>query len=449
VSLVKRRDLLRAGLGAATALIGSDHLVGADAFAMGRVPVGGTIELRIPWSTDRLDPHDLHDPLAAFFGAAIADPVYGRAANGRVYPTLADGMPFVEGDQTVVKLRPDLQTARGLALGGRDLAWSITRARKKGAAALLAGVDPFVRSDPDEPLIARFGTIDPARLAWLLSSPLCALLPVGFQPSRPDGTGALKATCSSSRLVLQRNDSAARGPSFLSEIVVRRAGDLAASLRAFESGQDDLGWLGRGFHRDRRGSRPFDYGTVGWVVLVTGAQAGRFAKPGMAQRLADGVPVGRLHVGLRGRSGVGRGVDWEGGPASLLYDAGDGHLGVIAEAVAAKLSSKGNEITARGLSRARFRSARKANKLALALDVVRHPGPVPSPEALALTTADGLATGRAFGAKLFAGGKRTPPPLHVGVLGELGVHGGVASSVLLAPHESGHGIDWGASYRHP
>lgn len=438
---MRRRRLLLGGLALSLGTV-------EQAFAMGRVPVGGEVELRIPWSTARLDPHDLHDPLAAFFGSAVADPVYGRAANGRVYPTLADGMPFVEGDQTVVRLRPELQSARGRALSGRDLAWSITRARKAGAAALLGGLDPFVRSDPEAPLLARFGTIEPARLAWLLTSPLCALLPVGFDPSKPDGTGAFKASCSSSRLVLERNDSAARGPAFLSRIVVRRAGDLADSLRAFESGQDDLGWLGRGFHRDRQGSRAFDYGEAGWVVLVTGRQAGRFAAPGMAQRLADGVPIGRLHVGLSGRSGVGRGVSWEGGSASLIYDATHGHLAVVAEAVAAKLSSKGHDVTARGLSRARFRSARKADKFALALDVVRHPGPVPSPRAMALTTADRLEIGRDFGAKLFADAKHAPPPLRVGVLGALGVHGGVARSVLLAPHASGRGIAWGASYRH-
>ena len=41
------------------------------AAAMGRVPVGGTLRLRVPWDTSSLDPHDLYDPLAALFGSAI------------------------------------------------------------------------------------------------------------------------------------------------------------------------------------------------------------------------------------------------------------------------------------------------------------------------------------------------------------------------------------------
>lgn len=437
---MRRRALLQSALAVAA-------LEATEASAMGRVPIGGTIELRVPWSTERLDPHDLNDPLAAFFAGAIADPVYGRAPNGRVYPTLADGMPFVEEDQTVVRLRPDLRSARGVALSGRDLAWSVARAQREGAAALLAGIDAMaIRSDPKAPLVARFGTIDPARLAWLLTSPLCALLPVGYQASQPDGTGAFRATVNSDRLILDRNDNASRGPAYLSRIVVRRARELADSLRAFESGQDDLGWLGRGFHRDRQGSRPFDYREAGWVVLVTGKQAGRFAAPGMAQRLANGVPTGRLHVGLRGRAGVGSGVSWDGGEASLLFDAGHGHMAEIAKAVAAKLSSKGHEVTARGLSRARFRSTLKADKHALALDVVRHPGSVPSPQAMALATAAGI--GRQFGTQFWDGKVKTPPPLTLGVLGALGIHGGVAASVLLAPDESGRGVSWGDSYEH-
>jgi peptide/nickel transport system substrate-binding protein len=422
-------------------------LLAGPASAMGRVPVGGRVRMRLPWATGRLDPHDLHDPLAAFFGAAIADPVYARQANGRVYPTLADGMPELRDDQTVVRLRPDLRSARGLALSGRDLAWSISRARKRGAAGLLAGLDPFINSDAEDPLVAKFGKVDPARLALLLSSPLCALLPVGFDATRPDGTGAFRATCSSSELRLMRNDNASRGPAFLDRVIVARARDLTDSLRAFEGGQDDLGWLGQGFHRDRPKSRPFDYRHAGWVVLVTGPEAGRFAAPGMAQRLANAAGASRLHVGLRGGGGGG-GDKWDAGPASLLYDAGSGHLAAIAEAVAQKLSTRGSTITPRGLSRARLRSARKANKLALALDIVRDPGAVPSGKLIAMATADRPDLGRTVGRDAVLGRLKKVPALRIGVLGELGVHGGIVRALLLAPSSSGRGIDWGASYSH-
>ncbi|HZO14032.1 MAG TPA: hypothetical protein VFB62_12260, partial [Polyangiaceae bacterium] len=98
---MRRRQLLGALAG----------LWSADALAMGRVPIGGKLELSLPWSTVRIDPHDLFDPLAAIFGTMIFDPVYGRDANGHVFPTLADGMPRVEDGQTVVRLRAGLRSA--------------------------------------------------------------------------------------------------------------------------------------------------------------------------------------------------------------------------------------------------------------------------------------------------------------------------------------------------
>ncbi len=64
------RRLLLGGAAAAAALLAAD-----PAAALGRVPIGGTLRMQLAWSTRRLDPHDLFDPLAALFGTAIAAPV--------------------------------------------------------------------------------------------------------------------------------------------------------------------------------------------------------------------------------------------------------------------------------------------------------------------------------------------------------------------------------------
>lgn len=438
---ISRRMLLAAGA-----------LAPLDALAMGRVPTGGKLELRVPYATTRIDPHDLFDPLAAFFGSAMADTVYARDPRGAVYPALADGMPVVEGDQTVVRLRQGLRSGRGKAIGGRDLAWSVTRARKMGAAGLFARVTPFVRSDKEQPLIARFGEIDPKVLALLLTSPLLALLPVGYDPSNPDGTGAFIASPSSRGLELVRSPNASRGPSQLERVNARPARDLADSLRAFEAGADDVGWQGMGFYGPRPKARRFDYHDVGWVVLVTGTAAGAFYPPGMAQRLADAVPVESLHVGLSGRPGVSGGTPWSGGAASLLFDGSQPHLKEIADVVAAKMSGTGGQITPRPISRAALRRRRASQGFALAIDVVRHPGAVPAGELIALATADGVERGKDIALKppkkRFGVAHTLTQTLHVGVLGGLSAQGGIVAEAMLAPDKSGHGIDWGASYRH-
>jgi len=382
----------RAMLGGCFGLAATAALPDA-ARALGRVPIGGTIRMRVPWGTRRIDPHDLFDPLAAIFGAAFADTVYARDQRGHVYPTLADGMPFVEGDQTIVRLRPGLRSGRGMAMGGRDLAWSVARARKRGAVGLLAPLTPWVRSDKDRPLIARFGPVEPGKLALLLTSPLLAMLPVGFSATAPDGTGPFVASCSASRLELVRNRNASRGPAFLERVLVSSARDLADSLRAFESGQDDVGWLGLGFHRNRADSRKFDYRDAGWVVLATGRRAGSFGAPGVAQQLANSIPIERLHVGLRRRVGIGSATQWGGGPATLIFDGSSGHMKEIAEAAAVKLSQPGHEITPTPVSRALLRRARSGGGFALALDVVRDLRTGSAGAHIALATADRPALG--------------------------------------------------------
>src|SRR5262249_34943893 len=78
------------------------------AAAMGRTPLGGRIACHVPWPTGALDPHDLRDPMAALFGAAVFDTLYALDANGLPYPTLTTGLPVREAGETVVHLREGL-----------------------------------------------------------------------------------------------------------------------------------------------------------------------------------------------------------------------------------------------------------------------------------------------------------------------------------------------------
>jgi len=443
----------RALLGAAAAAWALRRLPAAQ--AMGRVPIGGELRLRVPWSTRTLDPHDGRSALAAFFSHAIADPVFALDANAKAYPTLAEGMPRIIAGETCVRLRAGLRTAHGKAVNGHDLVWSLARARSMGAAGWLAAVGTSARPSAEDPLLVRFGSVDPELLASVLASPIVALLPEGFSARAPDATGAFVSVLSAAELELGRNPLAARGASFLDRVVVQSAPDLADSLRAFEAGHDDLGWLGLGLYGDRPGARRFDYGEVGWVVLATGKAADRFAAPGGAQQLANAVPIEQLsHLGLRPRRGLGAGASWSPGPASVLVDETEPHLGLVAKSVASELSRPGHELTAAPTPPEELARALETREFALAVHAVRRIGPGPLATLIALASAERAALGRDL-----ARHPPRPPPgaeaheltsaLSLGVLGGLGVSGGLCAGVLLAAAPvAQRGMDLGSSYRH-
>lgn len=424
-----------------------------EASALGRTPLGGRVTFHVPWPTGALDPHDLRDPMAALFGAAIADPIYALDATGAPYPALAAGLPVREAGETVVHLREGLKTARLAALDARDLVSSIERARGHGAAAILADV-PRPKAKKGDALAVTFGGVEPLHLAKVLCSPLLALLPRRFTPTAPDGTGAFRADVSASGLVLTRNLNAARGASFLDAIEVAPAEDLKTSLRAFEAERDDLGWLGMGLHDGRRGAVRFDLGRAAWVVLTTGPDAGPFGAPGAAQRLVDAIPPERLaHLGLGPLPAAKGDPAWGGAPAELLVDETSPHLVEVARAVAPVLSRAGHEVTATPVARAEV-ARRRARGRNLAIELVRPIGPGALNTLLALATAEDPVRGRDLA--------RSPPRTHagatprsltsllrVGVIGDVRISGGVIPDLALVKSPSGEGWDLGATFKKP
>lgn len=424
------------------------------ASALGRTPFGGRIAMHVPWPTVGIDPHDLRDPTAALFASAIADAIFAADPGVPVYPTLAAAMPTREGADTVVRLREGLKTAHFVPLDARDLIASVERARSRGAAAVLAQVPRPVAHKTD-PLAAVFGAIEPPHLARALASPLCALLPRRFDPGTPDGTGAFRADISATGLSLTRNLLAARGPSFLDEIVIAPASDLKTSLRSFEAETDDIGWLGFGLHDIRKGAVRMELGRAAWIVLTTGPEAGDAGLPGAAQRLIDALPPERLtHLGIGALPAATGDPGWGGPPADLLVDDASPHLIEVARAVAPILSRPGHEVTALPIARAEIARRRARGKATLAIEIVRAVGPTALHTLLSLATADDVARGRELA--------RTPPKgivatsarqltsgLRLGVLGELRITGGAIPEIAFARSASGEGWDLGASFRHP
>jgi peptide/nickel transport system substrate-binding protein len=357
------------------------------AFARGRTPLGGRVSLRLPWSLASIDPHRLDDPAAAFFAEALFDTLYARDEGGAIVPALAESDPEPEGASLRVRLRGGLKTAKGRTFTTKDAAASLARARNAGAKGWLADIP--VPKDDGRALV--FATRDAGRLLRALASPIVAMVPVGFAPDAPDGTGPFKLVTRDDATVLVRNALAARGPAYLDEVVVRTASTLKASLLSFESGTDDLGWLGDGLHEPRPGSRKFDLGAVAWPVLFTGRDANQWDVPGIAQRLCDEIPqksLAHLQIGAAWPTEPEQG--WGGPPVSLYVREDSQWLIELAQAIAARITRPGHEVAMKTTPAGDLAQRRASRLFGLALDVVR---PIASGSLgafVALTTADNV-----------------------------------------------------------
>ena len=343
----------------------------ASASALGRIPTVGSLRLRLPLYFGGLDPHSLDDPLSALFAAAIADPLFALDGSGKPYPTLASALPERTPNGCRVTLRAELRSARGKALSGADALFSLKRAQGLGGAAVLGAFRPPTADSKDR-LSLLVPEANPEALARALASPLTALVPRGFSPLAPDGTGAFKATIGRRTLRLTRNESAARGASFLDSIELGGATDLADALRAFEVGQVDVGWLGNGLYRPKALAVPLDGPVFGWIVLRTGLDAKSWGAPGIAAQLTAALPGAALaRFGVRALPFAGNGVRWGGGPAPLLVSEDAPHAVELARALEPLLSSNGNEVRATSVARAVWLEARRSRRYHLLLDFVR------------------------------------------------------------------------------
>ncbi len=447
---ISRRQWLSGVLGAAAvSALGVGLGDEGEALALGRTPVGGKLSMRVPWSLASIDPHDLRDPAAALFAHAIFDPLFALDGTGSPYAALATGLPARESPGTVLRLREGLRTARGTALDARDVIFSIERARARGGAALWTDL-PKPAAHPTDRHAVLIGSADPGKIARALASPLFALVPRGFSPSSPDGTGAMRADLKGGKLSLSRNTSAARGSSFLEAIDVESAPDLKASLRQFEAERDDVGWLGMGLFGGRKNAVKFDCGVLAWVVLVTGTDAGTAGSIGAAQRLASALPAERLaHLGLGALPAATGSPAWTGPKTELVVDETATHLVEIANTVAPILSSPGHEVTVSALPRADV--AKKRGKAALVLDVVRPLGSGALNTLVSLASAEDAARAADLVRRppkgLATTARALAATLKVGVIGEVRAAGGVAPDVTLAKSAAQGGWDLCASFR--
>ena len=439
----------RAWFGAMAGLAGTAWLDRAD--AMGRIPLGGDLSFQLPHDTSTLDPYDLSDPLAAIVGADVFEPVFRLDRAGNPYPSLVEGMPTRDGATTRVRLRAGLHSGRGRPLLARDLIESVERSRRGGGSAVLINV-PRGKVDRSDGRVALFQNTDPVELAQALASPIVALVSTQSSPTHPDGTGAFVAKPSRNGLVLERNTRAARGAAYLRRISIAQASDLKAPLRAFEARRVDLGWLGAGLHQPRSDAVPFDFGTVGWIVLRTGREAGPWGAPGIAQRLLNAIPPSRIaHLALGALPSSSAPLPWGGKACKLIAPARSAHLVEVGTTLASILSRSGHEVEMSAVNQGEFVSRRNSRSYSLMVDVVRPVGPPGTATLVALATADDRSRARAIVQSPPRLGSFDPRvlsrTLQLGVVGALRVVGAAVGSVQLFPSEDGPGWDLGATYR--
>jgi peptide/nickel transport system substrate-binding protein len=439
--VISRRGIL-GGL-AAGALA---SLAPEEAVARSRTPYGQRVALHAPWPLSSVDPHRVDDPTAALFGEALFDTLYARDQDGAVVPSLAEGDPDADGASLRVKIRAGVRFASGGALDAKAAAASIARARTRDASGWLAEV-PAPRVDKDTLV---FAMRDARKLARALASPLVAVVPPRFSPEHPDGTGPFRADMQPGAIVFLRNTLGASGPAFLDAIEVRHALDLATSLRAFESGADDVGWLGSFLHEPRPGAKSFDAGVAGWAILRTGRDAVGLDGPGTAQAIADGVAHAALASLVVGPPWDKGPAQWTGPPCDLLVREDAPWMLEVARALAVALSSPGHEVTARPLPPADIAARRASRAYVLMLDFARPAGPGGFGALIGLAMADDPAAAASL--------VRHPPrgdvpprvatrTMRLGVVGEVRLQGGRAPDVVLPPSTWGRGVDWGSAYR--
>jgi peptide/nickel transport system substrate-binding protein len=372
----------------------------------------------------RLDPHELDDPVAALFAHLVSDPVFALDASGRPYPTLARALPEAIPKGSRVRLRPGLVSARGHAVSALDLKASIERSQRRGGAALFAAITTL-RTVPGDALALDVIGVPPEDLAVRLANPLTALLPRNFSPLDPDGTGAYKARLGPGELVLQRNDNAARGAAFLDAVEAHTVTDLSDALRAFETGNADVGWLGSGLHQARSGAIPFVGIAYGWLILRSGKKPRQWGAPGVAQQLVDGIPPDRLrHLGLEGlpeRATPSEG--WGGGPAECLVADDAPQLRLAAQTLAAALSRPGHELSVVALPRSEFLRRRQSGDFAFLVDFVRVIGAGGPMTQLALLSAENPELAKRPPRAVDFNPRTIAKSLSFGVVGELWVKG--------------------------
>jgi peptide/nickel transport system substrate-binding protein len=255
---VSRREVLKrgaaaAGLVAGTPLFaaacgGSSSSATTTAATTGKPKKGGILRVGQSGggSTDQLDADiilNLTDNARLF---QLYEQLAYRDHNFQLQNSLAESMePNATGDEWTVRLLPDVEFHNGKTLTADDLIFSFQRILNPktgaGAASLLSFLDPHGMQKIDS-RTAKFKCLRPFYLfADRVGQELVGIIPVGYDPKQPVGTGPFKYTSFTpgQQSVFTAFENY-RGPGpYVDQLIIVDYDDDTARVNALLSGQVD------------------------------------------------------------------------------------------------------------------------------------------------------------------------------------------------------------------
>jgi len=276
-----RRELLRRGtvaglslpvLGAILAACSSSSTTSTTAVRPKR---GGTLKAGLTGggSSDTLDADNGLVDLDFARVIQLYDPLVNISLSGGLALQLAESVePNADATEWTIRLRPDVTFHNGKSLTSEDVIFTFQRILNPklplAAASSLAAID-----------IANARVLDPLTVRLPCRSPFSTLLqnladydvyivPVGYNPRRPIGTGAFvyKSFTPGVQSIFTRNpDYWRHGEPYIDELIISDYVDPAAQLNALLSGEVD--------YIDQLSFSTLHSATAGGAVIVTSGGA--------------------------------------------------------------------------------------------------------------------------------------------------------------------------------
>jgi peptide/nickel transport system substrate-binding protein len=206
-------------------------------------------------SADTWDPHFIVNTTDFARNNAVFECLVGAGPAGNIVPVLAEEFKPRNNKATewVVRLRKGVEWHNGKELTADDVIYSFKRIlnpkKPSTSAANVALVNANAQRKLDKytvviPCHAPFATFDQAVAGGVnLGQRNLAVVPVGFDPKHPIGTGAFKATSftPNEQFSVARNPHYWRsGLPYLDEIVYTEYPDESSQVNALVSGREDL-----------------------------------------------------------------------------------------------------------------------------------------------------------------------------------------------------------------
>jgi len=254
--LVSRRDLLRmsavglAGLALAPALAGctSSRSGAQSASATASLtPVkGGTLRVSVTGGglSDNLDAHGLVTVPDYARDFQLYDSLIAPDDQGKLTLQLAESIePNADGTEWTIRVKPGIVTHAGKPFGAKDVLFTLNRIVKGNypGATTFGAIDlPASRVVDAQTLVLKYKKPF-AILPEALSTAYALMVPEGYDPKAPVGTGPFKfkSFTPGTESTFVRFDEHWRGAPYLDAVVITDVADDTGQVNGIQSGQFD------------------------------------------------------------------------------------------------------------------------------------------------------------------------------------------------------------------